>query len=980
MKNFNTFSKVLTGIFVLFFLFSSSAPAIENGAAPTNLKAVAEKSGKARTIKLTWDYTSNQAPEYFFIYIAEGNSEDMDDFKLAEKMKYKKGDFQYIFNKLKGNEYSFYVTAAYRDHKDYEESEPSNIAFVSDSSGDNYYLKITSKYQLNGEAGKQFEFRVQTQTNAPKSCPVVFELADGPEGMEINEENGGIEWTPKTGGNYTFKVKAYLECNKQVTAEAEFQLMVKGGHYEKLYVKITSEPDDDLEAGDTMRFMLEAKTNAPDSCTILWELAGDVPEGMELIDNSSSTVTDEAGYYVTWAPENEGVCYFAVKAYLDCNNEVFTVSKFAVRVEEGDDDHHNDKDKKKLYLKIVSSPCQFGDAGEEWTYTVKAETNAPDSCMVVYSLSDDAPEGMELIDFSSSTVTDIGGTSLTWTPEEPGVYQFWLYATLGCDDKVTDKQRIVINIKKKTADELCAVIKGTVTGEDSVAIPEGRIMAWRVDDKSDNSEFKQVYKLDFKDGTYELNVSEGTYVVKASAFKFKDEWYENTMGIEHATRIDVECDNEYEVPFMLEADSSLCEPSSATFTGAVVSAADSTPVQAVVEFIPTGSLGNAGTAKPKLSKYTAVTDSTGKYSIEVEGGLKFIAFAIPETGSGLMSRYYIDAADPFEADIINSESSTMTIVDFALPESEEWVNGFGGTVLNDNNEPLQSKLVAYLAEPAEDSIGRFTYAQITESDETGAYEFTNLIPGKYLLLSIPLDKEYVPGYYHEDSLVVFKWKKSGLIDIDSTFDSLEYVLIHKLRKAEKGIGKTSGHIKKHHKGMIKFDGGIPQGDEIVVGAFVYALDSQNEVAGYALTDDAGAFILDELSAGKYTLAADKAGMEAVESDVSIDYETSLSVDVDLSMGEQEVNDVKDDTPAEAMTDFTLYPLPANDFITVDFATARHITSIEMYSLRGNRIFTDHVNTTIKNRKFDISGLSTGTYILRIRAERTVTDMTISIIR
>jgi hypothetical protein len=700
---------------------------------------------------------------------------------------------------------------------------------------------------------------------------------------------------------------------------------------------------------------------------------------MELIDNSSSTISDEANTSVTWSPETEGTYYVAIKAYLDCDNSIYYIQKFALKVgdDEGDDD---DKDnKKKQYLKIVSKPYQFGDVGEDWTFNIEVKTNAPSDCKVLYELSSDAPDGMELV-YSSSTMSESEETSATWTPEEPGVYQFWLYAALECNDKVTDKQRIVINVKKKTADDACAIMNGTVSDEDGNPIPEGRITAWRVDDKSDNSEFKQVYKTEFKDGAYELNVSKGTYVIKASAYKFKDEWFENTMGIEHATRIEVECDNEYSTSFTLEADN-YCddEENSATFSGTVTWAEDGSGVKAVVEFIPYGWIEGSDDLKPKLSKYTTITNDDGTYSIVVDADEKYIAMALPEAGSGFMNQYFENVTDPFEATIIDPSSSTFESIDFALVKSEEYTNGFAGTVLNESAEPLKSKLIAYLAEPVDPDLAKFAYAQITESDETGAYEFLNLLPGKYILLSIPFEKTYVPGYYNDGDLVVHKWKKSVMIEVGDSYLAEPFDLKHKTSKGIKGIAKTKGYIHRNKKGSMKLEGNNPQENEAVTGAIVFAYDSQNEVVNFCISDNNGAYNLDELNNGSYNLLADKTGLDPIESQFDIDYQNKLSVDLDLNMTEA-TSDAGDNQGPEYLTGINVYPVPASDIVNIDFATSVQVRNIAIFDTRGTRVYTETLNHSIQNHMLNVNRLASGSYIIRIVTDKSITDFALRIIK
>ena len=966
------------GIFLFIFMF---AKAFSIGpAGPVNLQAKIDENGKQKSVVLTWDFQSDDKPDYFFIYKSDKLSYDKDDFKLLGKLKFKEGDYKYEASNLKGEEYSFFVTAAYKDTKEYNESEPSNIVDVNLNSGGNgdFYIKLNPKPVLNAEAGEEFEYKIEAKTNAPDDCPVIFELIDGPSGLSLDNESGKISWTPEAAGSFKVSIKAYLDCQNEISAETELKIIVKDGHNEKLYVKIVSKPDDEIDLGQEFTYVLKSETNAPDSCTVKYKIIGDIPDGMELVESSSSTITTETTTSMTWTPGQEGSYHVAVQAYLDCNEEISYTQKFTIKVEDDDDDNGTGN-QKKYYLKIVSKPYQFGDAGEEWKYQIEVKSNAPSDCKVLYKLSDDAPEGMELV-VNSSTFSDSEATSMTWTPEEPGIYQFWLYASLDCNEKVTDKQRIVINVKKKTADDTCATLSGTVSDEEGNPIPSGSIMAWRVDDKSDNSEYKQVYKHEFLDGAFSFNVSEGTYVVKAAAYKYKDEWYENTMGIDHATRIDMECSNEYSVTFTLESNGDIAgDEESATFTGNVTAAEGNTPVMAIVEFIPYKWITGTDDIKPKISKYSAKTDSTGQYIIIADAGEKYIAMAIPESGSGYMNQYFENQSDPYQATIIDPESSTFQTIDFGLVKSEEFTNGFGGLVQNNDANPLKSKLIAYLAEPLDTSISKFAYAQITESDDDGKFEFKNLLPGKYIVLSIPFEKVYVPGYYKEDEYVVHKWQKSTLLEIADTYYEEEITVKHKVCTGLKGIANMKGYIHRHRKGSVKFDSEKPQESDAISGAIIYAYNSQNEVVNYCLSDNSGSYIIDELTGGAYTLLGDKAGMIPVESNVDIAYQDNLSIEVNFELGEI-VTEVKDNPLSAIPTNIRLYPVPAKDIINISFDSAKPIGNLAIFDLKGTRLYSESPNAELQYYSIDISNLSPGQYILRISSNQAITDIGFKVIK
>ncbi len=1058
-KNYRFF--FYSALAMIFMLGTISLFAENDLKPPVNLEAKAITGGNSGAAQLDWQKNPDgTAPGYFLIYMSKSGDED---FKRIMKVEANdnKEEYSAEIKNLENGKYSFYVTSALKEKDKEKESEPSEKVSVEikGNGGGKYHIKITSnpetklelgdvfeyepeaetnapedcpvKYSVeseidglyfdeatgsmtwtpekegnydidltaylscdesvktqqkikimvkgNGgqkyfvkiksaspiklEVGEDMELEVEAETNAPENCPVLYELSDGPDGMYIDENTGSLTWTPEKSGNFEFAVKAYLDCDNNVKDQKEFKVMVGGGG-QKYHLKITSKPDMFVHTWENWEYNLKAETNAPEDCPVKFEL-DEGPEGMELV-STSTTFSPEESYSLTWSPEKEGHYYVKVKAYLECDEGVTDVQAFKIFV---------DSDK-QMYVKMTSHRENFGEVGEMYKYDIKYKTNADEeNCPVIFELDEDAPDGMEIVKTSSTFSTE-ESYSITWTPEEPGVYKTWLYAHLDCSPNVKDKERIVINVKKKATFEPCAVIYGTVQGSDSSMINEGKVKIWRVDGESDNDDYKPVYDGEITDGEYKAEVSQGTYLVMATADGYKTEWYDNADVIDSASKIEVECDNEYQADFELDA---LTEPSSATFSGRVTSSDEGTGVKSLVSFMPSEWIYNDH-GRPKHWKYVTETDTNGNYEITVPGEHKYIAMAVPEPESGYAVQYYNLKSDPLEADLIDASStfsSTFT-VDFVLEPSNEASNGIKGTVTDMDGNTVEAWVVAYLTEPKEDSVDNQFFAQYAETDEDGNFIFSNMIPGKYVLLSIPKDRAYVPGYYRDSEAASLKWKLADEVEVDqSVVEGIN--IMHRLKNGNKGIAKMKGKIKKNKKAFKKITI-TPQGvGEGLPGAFVYALDENGEVIEYSVSENSGDFQLDNVPEGKYTLVADKIGFDGMEDQVTVEYAKDVVLDLDLQL-------IQDPTDAQEPNTVNLrlfvYPVPASDYTNIELDSYSGRAYITVTDMSGRVVYTDDTNVSGGNNTYTLntSMLPSGNYLVTVTVGGIARTISLPVVR
>lgn len=1058
------YSVFLFPLLSLIFFMSPALTIAENEPGiPTDFDVKIEKQGNNYNAVLSWKKnTDGDEPDDFYVYMAEGDTEELDDFgnEGAVKSNQNKDDYSASIKKLEQGTYSFYVTAVINDEY---ESEPSEIISVQagEENGE-YSLKITSTPGKKAETDAEWTYEIEVETDAPEDCPVIFTLEEGPDDMTLDEETGEIAWTPSDKGNYDVTVQAYLECDENTADEQSFKINVSksstkltlkikskpeikaalGETYEYtlevatnaaedcpviyelskgpedmeldansgsitwtpaeegnfdveiraylecdedvddtqtfkikvddesgLFVKIISKPDNDVNVGEEYSYELNYTTNAADDCPVLFELI-DAPEGMELVE-SSSTFSEYTTSSLTWAPTEEGNYKFEVKAYLECREDVYDVQKVTLNVKKGD----------KLYVRIVSKPDNFGEVDEQYVYQIFTETNAPEDCELKFEFSDDTPESWELVDNNSFTWTEEPGTSMTFTPEAPGVYKGWLYSSLDCDENAWDKQRIVINVKKKSMDQPCAYIKGNVEDSHGEPIAEGKVMAWRVDEESNNDEYKHVFKSEIVDGAFEIYLSEGTYVVRANAMESMNEWYIDANSIETAERIEMVCDEDVTLDFVLEKqEGEEIEDCSSTFTGTVTSADGGEGLRASIQYLAVDWMYREGQVRPINWKFQTETDEDGNYTIDIPCGHTYIALAVPDMGSGYMNQYYDNVYDPLQAVLLETSStmSTTFTVDFALEQSEEYTNGFSGTMVDTDGNPLEGRVIAYLVEADEDSELVFNYTQIVETDEEGNYIIANVLPGKYVIFSAPFDRVYVPGFWVADDFVVKKWKDAEKIEISDNYLMETYELKHNSRSGLKGIAKMKGALKRTKAGKIDKIGDTPLASEAVSGAFVYCLDESGQAIDFTFSDNMGEFDLSEMTQGTFTLHADKVGFDPYEETIDIDYSQELFVEVDGSLAETQtsVSEIK----SYGDLDLMVYPSPATNYTNLSISTEAKFVHVQLFDLFGTELQSFNAETGNNYIRLSFSSCPSGLYFIKVNTGTAMKTIQIRVIR
>jgi len=712
----------------------------------------------------------------------------------------------------------------------------------------------------------------------------------------------------------------------------------------KPVIKILSQPPTQAFVGVEYNYYLKYDANI--NCPIdVFQLQGDVPRGMTIIPPG----------IINFLPTETGEYDLAVMIGTSCKINIEpAVQKFHLSVLK--DGQNNG------YLKIVSQPPPMGKVGEEWVYQIKAESNV--KCPIMFEFK---MQPMEGVNFDANTGT------LHIMTKVPALYTGTIRAYLQCDTKIQAFQQFVVQFGGDIGQKPCAVIFGTVTYEDGSIPTDGKVTFWSTT-KTNDKRNSNMFTVGVKQGSYYLEIPDGSYLGDVNG-PFAHEFYQDAETIDKATKIEVACNTKNEINFIVAKPP---QPKTFEVTGKVTAEKDGSPLFTVVEFIPVEIMKGLNNDKnsPINTQFMTKTDDQGKYSIKLPNTFTYIAHAMQPVNSDYMEQFFDGVDSPYEADILEL-TGDLTDINFVLKTKLNTTNGFSGTVKDSLMNPIKARVMAYLIKPADPSFIK-KFMQQTETGQDGAYRFSNLIPGDYVVLSIPYDKQFLPGYYKMSDYASLKWKDATKIIVGDAMLDMIFEIKHRQRTGLKGVIRVDGVVSDLSGNIKKSD--VPQKNNVgLSGAVVYIFDENGAVSDYSITDQGGAFTMIEVAQGNNKLLVDKPGYVPYQEGVNNDYDKNYSSNFNIGMekegtsGAPELNSV--------FQDYKIYPIPSYGNATIEFNANAGTGRIVICNLIGSELESMNIETLegLNQFKFNLSSLTSGLYFVKviIDGKLTVVPMTIS---
>jgi hypothetical protein len=748
---------------------------------------------------------------------------------------------------------------------------------------------------------------------------------------------------PLANGEYSFYLTSVI-IDRNTPVESDPSAIVQIKFEQKPYIKISKEYPQKAYLGKEYVYQPQAYSNV--KCPIHFALSGNVPGNLKFDPKTGK---------ISWIPLDTIPAQFTICAILDCDSTLYDCLDMKIMVL-GHDNNQN-------WIKFVTEPPTHIKFGEIYKYQAQAKTNMP--CEIIYKLAA-GPDGM--------TIDEKTGL-IIWTPKQPGTYRVAIQAILlNCNTDLHAVQEFAIVVDGMP--NVCGIFAGKVIDEEGKPITSGLVYAYPAE-KNDSLNWFAPFSCKInQEGFFSIMVPEGIYFLRVEGQGFYPEFFEDAKEMKDAKKMEIKCHDTVFVHFKVER---IPEPKRYKVTGKVVDADNGNPVYAMVEFIP---LEKNGNRDEKINVYFATkTDDKGNYTIELPDNLTFIARATSMMNSiWYLSQYYDKVENSMEADLIVVEGD-LSGIDFYLKKVHQYENGFGGQVRADDsvNTPLRAVVTAYLVKPYYNNPVDKRYSRSVETDQLGNYMFKNLIPGEYVLLSIPIERKYVPGYYKMADIATLKWRDATRIGVDSVMIQISFDITHRLRLGYHGIAIAKGNVFERNSGIIKNTDKILSNDSPLPGAFVFAIDENNDVSDFGFTNQDGQYSLGELAIGSFRLLVDMPGFDSYETTINMDYKDNYNKSLSDIYLASEVLEVGD--PASINADFNVYPQPVSNYAVVNFNGKQGNTVITILNSLGMELMITTLETVDGHNTYNlnVSELASGAYFLRIQSGNAVRTLPIRVI-
>ncbi|MFZ9760400.1 MAG: T9SS type A sorting domain-containing protein [Candidatus Kapaibacteriota bacterium] len=596
----------------------------------------------------------------------------------------------------------------------------------------------------------------------------------------------------------------------------------------------------------------------------------------------------------------------------------------------------------KTTFEIISKPKELACINKLYVYEAVAKVPV-DGGIVTWSLFNKI-DGMSI---------DEKTGRLTWTPTKEGVYNAKIKATFikGNDTLITYQPWTIV---VKTNCEIiptppCSKIVGMLKDDNGNPILTGKVKAIRLEKDNGPSS----YETFIRNGQWTLMVREGSYKIRFEGDGFNAEWFEDAIEMGNAKTIIAVCDKINEIVAKVTPKE---KPILKAIEGMVKDSEGNPVPNAIVTIMMVEANGGSKDGM----KVTVKTNDKGQYRIEVPVGLTFIAMAMPnEALAKTHSHVYYDGKQNA------NEATRFTVtnaieINFTLPKKAVFNNGLAVSLKDTNGVGIKGRVTLLPVSPNGKEPNKGAGISM-ETDSLGNALLKNIQPGIYVLQGIPFTRSYAPGFYTSTGFAAMTWKEGTKIEVGEVMITLVYDVRLRPVLGKRGAARVDG-IVKGRGSMLKSDS--PLAEESLTGALIYAMDENNDIADYAMTDNAGTYAMVDLGQGTFTLMADMIDFEPSFGTVITDYVAALTVNSSITLGSTAMS--ADD---RTISGDNVYPNPASSMITVNGLEFNGPAKAQIYSAMGIMISEFDIMIDGNTTSFDVNGLSSGSYMFRINGNQ-----------
>ncbi len=676
------------------------------------------------------------------------------------------------------------------------------------------------------------------------------------------------------------------------------------------------------------------------------------------------------GFYIYQAIEDNGQYTFSKVATIPDPAQYFIQHRIAVDVagnyryyataynSDGESEASNLADV-RVYLESIrfTSPTTRVDStveGMQYTCDFDAVSNTNETLR--YRLAG-SPAGM--------TIDPVTGV-VTWTAPTPtqSNYPYTVVAYLERDSSIMASKQMILLVAPDPA-FLCAVLLGSATDSSGAPIRTGTVVAYGLGADSN------AVRATISNGSYVMHLRAGDYHLKFEANGYVDQWYENAGTRREASAVSVTCQDTTVVSFVAN---SYYPPNNRndSIMGRVVRASDNSPLASTIQIYATRN------GFDSLLSVTS-TNAYGYYTALLPTGLQIVVKSVP-ADSTIEPQYFNRSSSRANAQVVSVPNHSINF--FHGEEPPRYDNEISGVLLSPDSIPVIGivRLYQVVEEQGQTILTEkgFMYTRM------GIFYFTGQTPGNYILFGMSLDtlnsSEYMPGYYKAHSLAVLTWAEATTITIDGDDHIADLRFYLQEQQQDNGRNLLRGTITAATGGTGKISRNNLLGSNPIAGAVVYAINAQNQVNGWAITDAQGQFTINGLGVGTFTVLVDKIGYAASRQMVTfIDEESEQSVDPILQPSNSTSS--APEAPAARIA-ASAFPNPTSAQFTVRFNATSGTAQVSLANATGSQVLVRTVETAAGENTviIETANLASGVYIMTLQQGTSVTSMPINIVR
>jgi hypothetical protein len=632
-------------------------------------------------------------------------------------------------------------------------------------------------------------------------------------------------------------------------------------------------------------------------------------------------------------------------------------------------------------ITFISQPPLTGLAGTPYTYTAKAVSSDSSAKIYYYPyqslLSFFLPNNL----FAVDSVTGL----LKFTPQVKGWYTLGVTARSTKGGVATQTFYVTVTggngiVQGKVSDTLKSGVKGVIvelfktesTTTNSYLFGSlfqgfGSYYFYAVTDASGN------YRISGVDpGKYKL------FAMSPSRY-YSSQWYDGKSNPTDATVITVKDTVVSLVNFVLSGGPAL-QPK-VSVSGSIKDTLRVPIKRAEVVFVTAEYALNSNDSAEDFRKYFDVNaglidckldgrsqqvihvnvDSTnGSFNASIPPG-SYIAFA---KADGYVTEFYLEQSNLLNATaIVVQQNKPLSNINFTLaPVPPVLFGSISGSVSDTSRDiGIPSRIIVSKDIWSITAASRNPRSYVVDTDSLGQYSVSKLPPGSYYILALPLGS-YAPAYYTTDT-ASNRWKRATTVVVNGNSLTEIDIYVHRFVVTANGYSSISGTVRT--SGSTS---------KVLPGALIYAIKN-NQVAGYSISNNSGAYSIEGLAPGSYSVTVDNLGFtEPSASTASLSYNlfgspmnATINFSVNTSTSVETVN-------SGAPKEFELsqnYPNPFNPSTTIHYAIQQPgIVVLKVYNVLGQEIQT-LVEKFQAAGKYQVTleaqSLSSGAYFYRLQS-------------